>query len=187
MISLSDEDRTRAIDEAHQRGLPKREFGVPTQKRDSGRSDLQIDYYGLLAEIAVEKVLGARHNTHTKLSGDEGHDLTWRDERCEVKFTFYPHGHLLTKGKENVVADRFILVSGDDKNMTLLGWTDRDTFLKRGEMKDFGHGLGFAMAGKDLRSMNEFDPLQKRLLELLEPNGGDTYGQRKGIESAEAV
>lgn len=186
-VILSENDREIASKDVERRELPKREFGIPTQKIDASRSDYRIDYYGLLAEIAVGKVLGVPHNTHELPAGDDGYDLVWRGKRCEVKFTFYPKGHLLTKRREDIRADLFVLVTGDESAMRLLGWTDRMSFIRLGEVKDFGHGPGFALSGKKLKSMNEFDPVQKRLLDMLEPNGGEKYARGRKIESAETV
>ena len=184
-IQISDLDRLLAEDDVRRRELPKREFGVPTHKVDESRSDYKIDYLGVLAEMAVGKMLGVPHNTHERLCGDDGYDMTWCGKRCEVKFTFYAKGHLLVKRKEDVVADLFILVTGNDRSMHLLGWTDRKTFLRLGEVKDFGYGAVYALNQTKLKSMDAFDPVQKKLLDMISETGGERNG--KGIESAEAV
>lgn len=186
-IKLSEHDRQIAAKDVERRELPKRESGIPTQKIDTSRSDQRIDYYGVLAEIAVGRVLGVSHNTHELPAGDDGYDLIWNGKRCEIKFTFYAKGHLLTKRKADVQADIFLLLTGDDSAMRILGWTDKRSFIRKGKMKDFGHGPGFAMRGDQLKSMNEFDPTLIRLLDMLEPNGGEKYDRGTGIESAEAV
>ena len=73
--------------------------GVKNQRRDSGRSDNDLDYLGLRAELSVSKAFDIEHNLF-QLGIDEGADIWLGDISIDVKSTFYMSGRLLFKNTE---------------------------------------------------------------------------------------
>jgi hypothetical protein len=162
-ISFTDEDREFARKMVYIREHRKRGELVKSQKVAPDRSDEAIDYIGVLAEMAISKALNVPPPEMTNLlGGDGGWDFMVNSNKIEVKYTFYPHGRLLLHNKSKLKADYYVLLTGNDREMKIVGWTDNDTFSKKGYFDPkIGHGENFVLDQKQLRPFSE---LMKRLL-----------------------
>lgn len=145
LIQLSKAELSQCKQAAALRWQLARASGVVNQRRDS-RSDEDIDFLGIRAEVAVAKAYGLPY-TPSALGIDEGVDMYADNLSIDVKSTFHSTGTLLLKSKEAAKADIFVLVSDtpQDDLMNILGWTQRQTFLDKCNTTDFGKGVCFTM------------------------------------------
>jgi|WetSurSiteA1Bulk_404760.scaffolds.fasta_scaffold26807_2 hypothetical protein len=154
-IKFSDEDRATALEQVKMREIPKRIRKINNQKICT-KKDETVDYFGVLAEIALAKIFNVKLPLRNLLSGDEGWDLKVNGDKIEVKYTFYRNGRLLVRDKSKIKADYFFLLTGDDKSMEIAGWIDKETFLRKGYFKDLGYGTNFVMDQNQLYPFNKW-------------------------------
>ena len=161
-VELTDEDREIASVLAHKRNDPKIAYAVPNYRFDESHSDFDIHYVGVLAEIAVAKVLGISVDKNIDLGGDQKFDLVWKGLKIQVKYNHYSWGELYLVKGEPLVADVYVLVVGDIHKMTIKGWATRNDFAKA-TIKNYGYGERLALFQKQLR---EFAELQTTIAPL---------------------
>lgn len=137
------------------REQPKREMKVATRKVSENRSDEDIDYLGVLAEMAISKLLKTPLVKNRLIRGDDGYDILWKKKRIEVKYTYHKRGHLMVRNRDKCTADKYVLLTGDENRMAVLGWIDKDEFLKKGVLKDFGYGNNFVIEQEKLHHWSE--------------------------------
>lgn len=119
-----------------------RASGVVNQRRDS-RSDDDIDYLGIRAELAFAKAYNIQY-TPAALGIDAGVDMFCGDLSIDVKATFINGERLLVKSKDAVKADVLFMVRENcDELLELVGWIRSSRFLEEAEEKDLGHGKGW--------------------------------------------
>lgn len=119
------------------------------------QSDYQTDLDGLVAEIAFAKMM----NVYPDLSVYPRHggvDAVVNGIRIDVKSTRYPHGHLVAViGKESDAVDRYVLGHVNDNMVRFFGWATSDELIRQENMKDFGHGSGYALPQQQLHPFKE--------------------------------
>lgn len=154
-VHLTDEDLRLAEELAVQRNFPKRLADVKDQIVDDARGSLRIDVMGLLAERAVGKVLGAPLIMKAGLQGDSGYDLQLENLTVQVKYTFHQNGHLILiprqKLRQLLCSDLYVLVTGSESMMKIVGYATREDCFRHGVMKDFGFGHNFCLDQAHLR------------------------------------
>jgi len=123
-----------------------RAAGVENQRRDGNRSDEDVDYLGIRAELAVAKLYGLDYSPH-HLGVDDGVDMYCETTSIDVKSTFHTTGKLLLKSKKFVTADLYILVTAcsDESLMRVVGGITSDQFLEHCVKEDLGHGNGLSL------------------------------------------
>lgn len=154
-VEFDENDIREAEEMVRIREWPKREMTVPSQKVSKNRTDQEIDLLGILAEMAIAKLLGVSLEKKRMLTGDNGYDILWKNRKVEVKYTYHTKGHLMVRSKERLKADLYILLTGNEKKMRVLGWIDKQGFLGRGTLKDFGYGPNFVIEQNELYEWDE--------------------------------
>jgi hypothetical protein len=149
-VELTDYDVHKANRQVYIRQKPKRDAFVPSQRVTNTHSEISIDFFGALAEIAVSKLLHISIDEKMILGGDGGYDFVWMGVKIDVKYTYHKDGHLIVMSKDKLLADIYILLVGDSKRMDIIGLATKELFLEKGQFKDFGYGPVFAMAQDDL-------------------------------------
>jgi hypothetical protein len=156
-ITFTEEDRKLANYLAEMRDKPKRQKMIKSGKVAVDRTNHSIDYLGVLAEIGISKAMNiSPPSPEILLGGDDGWDFKVNGKKIEVKYTFHPNGRLLIHDKSMLKSDYYILLTGDDKEMRIAGWTDKDTFAKKGYLRDLGYGENFVMDQGQLFPFNKF-------------------------------
>lgn len=130
-----------------------RASGVENQRRDGNRSDEDVDYLGIRAELAVAKLYNLDYSPH-HLGVDDGVDMHCESISIDVKSTFHTTGKLLLKSKKFVTADMYIMVTAcsEESLMRVVGGVTADTFLKNCVEEDLGHGRGLSLTQDKLSS-----------------------------------
>jgi hypothetical protein len=132
-----------------------RAAGVENQRRDYERSDFDIDYLGIRAEMAVSKLYGLPFDPRA-MGVDAGQDL-WVDEHIsiDVKASFHGDAHLLYKSLKSFRSDFAILVIGTafPQVLHVSGWVSRDRFAKESKDHQLAKGKGIGrVLHKDMLS-----------------------------------
>lgn len=154
IINLSPKEISMCKQAATMRWQMARLSGVKNQRRDSGRSDNDLDYLGLRAELSVSKAFDIEHNLF-QLGIDEGADIWLGDISIDVKSTFYMSGRLLFKNTEAFKSSCAVLVcEKSETEMFIAGYTPKKFFIENCYEKDLGHGNGLAMDQRDLRPIS---------------------------------
>jgi hypothetical protein len=159
-VRFNDADRVKAARLVVLREAPKRQHGVATKKVSEKHTDWAIDYYGVLAEMAVAKILDIELEEKRLISGDDGYDLVWKEKTIDVKFTFYRSGQLIIPDY-CALADLYILMTGNDFEMFIVGWATKDMVERLSSLVDFGYGPKTAMKQDDLMRWDEFEGFEE--------------------------
>jgi len=138
IINLSSEEISKCKKTASMRWQLARISNVVNQRKDSSRSDEQIDELGVMAELCVHKLFNIDFDY--ALSGiDTGADMYIGDYSIDVKSTFYPDGKLIFKSNDYFKADACVLVCRINENeYRVAGCISRQQFLSkssRGRLK----------------------------------------------------
>ena len=80
-------------------------------------------------------------------------DGRYKGYRYDIKSTRYKTGKLLSTLKVNPDVDMYILAIIDGSTINLSGWAFKDELIQESNIKDLGHGRGYAMNQEDLRSL----------------------------------
>ena len=165
IVPLTNEIKEEALYWTFMRNRTKRSEGVKDQRVDMNRGTLFIDYMGMLAEIAVAKNLNCKHlQNEDNILGDEGFDLLYSDIKVQVKYTFHDSGHLLL-GKPNsqadLTSDIYILTTGDEKAITIIGYIAKEAITSLMIQKDFGFGMTWCIEQAKLRKFSSFPRLKE--------------------------
>lgn len=142
-FTLDDLEKAKRIVETRQIG--KRINSIKNSKISKKKTEFEIDYHGVLAEMSVASVLGIDVDSSEMLHGDDGYDLMFNGKKIEVKFSFYPNADLIMMKKTDLKADFYILVIGNDVVMNVIGIIPKETFLSNGIIANYGHGDRFVV------------------------------------------
>lgn len=124
----------------------KRRYGVRNERVDQKRSDFEIDFAGVRAELAVARVFNTQPNLAILgLRGDGGiSDMTILGWTVQVKHTPYEYGKLLFKPGDYLKADIAILCT-DVKGpyspyaVAIVAWTTREEFARKHTLQSHGY------------------------------------------------
>lgn len=153
-VFFSNSECNRALLLAHARNDPKIAEKVPNYRIDKEHRDLEINYMGILSEMAVAKVLNVPLDTSIDLGGDKGYDLVWNGLKVDVKYSYHPGGRLFVFPGKPLLADVYVLVVGDEKKMNIVGWAKKEDF-SHAKIRDFGYGPRLAIDQTELRDVQE--------------------------------
>jgi hypothetical protein len=130
-----------------------RASGVANQRRDKDRSDEDIDFLGVRAEMAVSKLYDIEYSPH-HLGVDDGVDMYCGDVSIDVKSTFYQHGSLVLKAKRWANADLYVLVTAtaNESLMRVVGGVTQHKLLADSTIENLGHGEGLVLEQDKLGS-----------------------------------
>lgn len=137
---------------ASMRNLAARSAGVKDARMDNAMNAIELDEIGLVSEIAWAKW----QNTYPDLttSARSGtYDSYCKGKRVDIKATKYKNGRLLAhigkKDKDDV--DMYVLAIVDGNVVDFVGYAMAHELLSDANIKDLGHGKGFAMDQSQLR------------------------------------
>ena len=156
LVRINNEDLSKCRQAATGRWQLARMSGVSNQRRDSNRSDNDIDFLGVRAEYAVAKVFQLGYEP-TALGVDAGMDMWCGDVSLDVKSTFHRNGRMLFKTLDAFKSSVCVLVSSTDEAnvMDVRGWAARSEFADLAEQVDLGHGPCWILNNDCLRLLPE--------------------------------
>ena len=130
---------------------------VTNMKRDSSRTDLEIDFIGACAELAVAKLFKIDIN-RSIVGVDSGIDLFYGDVGIDVKSTFHAGGRMLFKSVDAFKADVCVLATATEHHnaIDVVGWLSRKEFKEKAQPFTMGgHSSGMAVEQKNLHPLKD--------------------------------
>ncbi len=146
----------KELSEARQHSNFRRQLSLASnlisdRRGNWGQED--IDYLGVRAEIAVAKLFGF---DSIGMGIDDGSDFYFDEVSIDVKATFYKSGRLIFKNRDKVKADVIVLVNQVSENvLNIEGWSTKEHFLKKAEVKDLGSGSTLVLEPENLFPIEE--------------------------------
>lgn len=129
LVILSQEELSQCEAAASKRTNYARSQNIPNQRYSQSKSDLSVDYIGMVGEMAVARVLGLTMDLD-RVGVDHGIDFVYRDKTLDVKTTSHPRDRLIFKTKEHFKADAAILAQFKEPNeVTILGSITKNKFV----------------------------------------------------------
>jgi hypothetical protein len=127
-----------------------RKAGVK-DKKIGDQSHSKTDEEGMGAEIAFAKLVNVYPDLDIKTRSG-GHDCIIKGLTCDVKQTDCPNGHLLaTLKKLDYQCNIYVLMVGLIPSFEFVGWATASELMRKENIKDLGHGKGYAMSWTRLR------------------------------------
>jgi hypothetical protein len=156
LVKINHQNLSKCRQAATGRWQLARMSGVGNQKRDTGRSDNDIDFLGVRAEYSVAQIFQLDYEP-TALGIDAGMDMWCADVSLDVKSTFHSNGRMLFKSVEAFKSSVCVLVSATDDVavMDVRGWAARSEFADLAERVDLGHGPCWILSNERLRPLPE--------------------------------
>lgn len=155
IISMHPAELAVAYTLAVMRNSVARGHNVP-DKQMGDQDPVEIDWDGIVGELAMAKAYNLFPDlTVSPRSG--GHDLVGRNGKTiDVKTTRHKNGRLLAElGKESKRSDMYVLAVRSGATVLLAGWAPAALLLQDENIRDLGHGRGYALDQTDLRPMPE--------------------------------
>jgi len=150
-ITLNKAEQLIAIHLALERTNNARANGIKN-KRMGNQPDWITDLDGIGGELAAAKYFQVYPDTAIVLNLPTYDLLTRSNKRVDVKTTKHKAGQLLaTLKKKTDDCDIFVLVVGEFPEYTLVGWSPSEDLIKQANIKDLGHGKGYALSQSQLR------------------------------------
>lgn len=153
-------DEVAAIEEmAIDRNDPKIKAGVPNRRVDQKRSDYEIHYLGIQAEVYFSELFGVEiHHLPGAVHGDGGnHDYEISGCTFCVK-GIQPNAQYLLVPKHQYPVDADVMVlfkQFGKRKMACLGYTTGEYFMENHIWKDLGYGLDSVLHFSKLRPIRE--------------------------------
>lgn len=149
-VRLTRRDMSNVVKAARGRQQLARSSGVIDQRR-AGNSSMDIEQLGLMAEIAVAKVLGCDYSPF-ELGVDDGSDMWLGNSSIDVKASFHASGSLLFKTRQAFRADCaiFVTATSEDSTVTIVGGCSKARFMREAENVDLGRGPCWIMQQQNL-------------------------------------
>ena len=148
-VSLNDAEVQRVCKFAQDLCDYKRSVNVRSKNFDKGRiSDYELTVFGVLGEVAVAKWLGVPVDYDIYIGTDGGKDLEYANKVIQVK-TATKRTDLIFDDLNDFQADIAILVKHlgenrpnavNDPRFGIVGWIERDDFMKSYQIKNYGFG-----------------------------------------------
>ena len=129
-IILTQEELDQCKDAAARRTNYARSNNIKNQRVDKSKSDNDVDYIGMVGELAVAKALGLEMDFE-KVGVDYGIDFHYNNYTVDVKTRSYPRNDLVFKSNELFKAEVAILAQFKKENcVNILGCMSRERFVK---------------------------------------------------------
>jgi len=150
-ITLNEAEQKLCYYIAKRRYQNARSNSIPDHKIGP-QSCEETDLEGIGAEVAWCKVNNLYPDTEITEGYTPAEDcISHNGLRIDVKSTKYPNGHLLaTLKKKDKRCDLYALVIGAFPTYRIAGYVPAEELFKEENIKNFGHGDGFALAQGDL-------------------------------------
>jgi hypothetical protein len=123
----------------------KRKHNVIDRAVDKSRNGSELDKDGIHAELAIEDLFGVPMQRQPSLSGDPGWDFIIGGMTIDVKGTKHQNGNLIYKNLFQFKADRAIFCIINLPIIKVIGYVDKEIFLKKAVLTDLGHGLTYKL------------------------------------------
>lgn len=138
----------------------KEDAGVKSKRYDPGKSEFDLHYLGLSAELAFCRITGLLPDFRVFLSGDNGHDFALPDGRTiELKYRTKRGSDfaLVEPRLESMRADIGVLMwtSASGDGYEFVGWTDKEHARQVGMVKRLKRDR-FLVRWQDLKSPQSF-------------------------------
>lgn len=159
-LRLSDRDIEMVQRITFARQDKKRRHRVRTKKYDVKRDDFGVAYLGFFGEVAVARMLCIEPDERVLVGGDGGTDLVFAGRRLQIKTTISPRTKDWLYVNDEQAFSPYchygILCNIDDyeTTVTVRGIIDRQDFIQKSEVKNFGYGERLAVHSKQLLNMN---------------------------------
>lgn len=156
IVNLSNKDLWLARQLAAMRSKFSRANGVATQKIDPNSSDVDIDFTGILGEMAVAKFFDGSWPS-IEDGPDAGFDTYIGPYRCQVKTTKHEHGKLLLESaaEMNDTDIAILAVVLEPSRVKLAGWCSRRHFEQHAKPFNAYGSAGVAIDQSRLRSIGD--------------------------------
>lgn len=128
-----------------------------TERRQDQRLDsLQMSIDGVVTEYAVAKALGLFFDMDCEFRKFGADLISRKGALIDVKSTKEPGGNLNAVGwSGNKPVDVFVLTEIRPTHVRLVGWIDRETFLRDDNIRDVGNGPFYSLPQSLLRPFDE--------------------------------
>ena len=147
-ITLTTAEQKLAIYMAKCRHATARNSAIRNCKMGK-QGDYETDLEGIAAEIAFCKMMNVYPDLQVGVRPDEDATLP-TGQTVDVKTTKYKNGRLLAVRWKKPVVDLFALMVGEFPTYRFVGFKHCDDMLKEENLKDLGHGPGYAVDQCDL-------------------------------------
>ena len=122
-----------------------------TDRKMGDQDGSSADVIGLKGEYAFAKCFNTFPDLGlTPRSGSA--DGILKGFRYDVKATEYKHGQLLATQKINPDIDIYVLCIVTGSTVEIKGYSTKENFINPSNLKDLGHGEGYAMQQDSLQS-----------------------------------
>ena len=123
-------------------------------KQMGGQDAIEIDRDGILVKMTVGKPIN-RYPDFSIYPRKGGVDLVGANgKKIDVKSTRYKNGKLLVhKDKSSEEIDVYILVVIDERTANVVGYIESAEVFKDENLRDLGHGVGYAIEQEKLRRL----------------------------------
>lgn len=139
-----------------------RNRGIVNERRDPGRSDVAIDWMGVLAEYAVSKVVEGEPLLYSPDGDRERPDILLPSgSGIEVKATM-KRGHNLIVKAYGTPESATVTINGEymmlvwpasKRSVEIVGWYRSSAFRSHAEVRSLGTGLAAWLSWKKLMPM----------------------------------
>lgn len=128
-VILSQEELDQCKDAASRRSNYARSTKIKNQRVDKSKSDKDVDYIGMVGELAVAKALGLEMDFEKVVGIDHGIDFTYNNYTVDVKTRSYPGNDLVFKTHEAFKAEVAILAQFKKENcVNIIGCMSKERF-----------------------------------------------------------
>jgi hypothetical protein len=129
-VILTQDELDQCKHAASNRSNYARSSKIKNQRVDQSKSDKDVDYIGMVGELAVAKALGLDMDFE-KVGVDYGIDFIYNNYTVDVKTRSYPNNDLVFKRQSAFKAEVAILAQFKKENcVNILGCMSRERFVK---------------------------------------------------------
>ena len=148
-ITLNESEQAIAKFIGKSRYQSARTAGVKDQRLDSSGEMLDLNGFG--AELAFCRLFNLYPDLAIGVRSGSSDAVTHKGTTVDVKTTRYQNGHILATLKKKVEdSDMYVMMIGDFPKYKFAGYIDAKDLLKKDNIKDLGHGKGYAVKISDL-------------------------------------
>lgn len=137
-------------------GVMRRSIAMTNVKdQQVGKDDTwKIDIDGMVGEYCVAKHLNLCPDLTVSPRRGGSDLISHKKKTIDVKTTRVKDGHLLaTLDKVDKACDIYVLVIVDDQGGNLVGWASKEMLIQKENIKNLGHGPGYALSQEKLKPL----------------------------------